>query len=142
MKKVFLFCLLLVCSGALDLAAQTRKKEEAPAETYTIEGKVKRRFGVFAIISIDNWDDLDEFPLIPQEGYIYMYIDKDVPANLQPGWIKIAKAEVFKTDREEKHIEVKLLEDFGTKAASLGLGELKLVVGNMAQFRWEYKEQE
>jgi|GEM_PF-6211541 len=130
MKKILLVSFLLFSSLAL-LPAQ---KDTAGVEKHFIEGTVKNRFGVFVVISIDNWEDIEEFPARPQPGYIWM--------QGKNGWQQIVKAEVYKMDKDGEDIEIKLLEDFGSKANSLGLGQLKLATGSPARFQWEYKTEE
>lgn len=138
MKK--LFCLFLLAGIAISARAQ--KTDPLDSTSTYILGEVKKRFGVFVDISIDNWEDVEELPQKTEPGKLYVQIEHKNHHKQHESWVGVVKAKVNNVDRDKKMIELELLEDYSSMASKLGVKDTKLTPGLVVQFRWIYKEPE
>lgn len=130
MKKI-VSILMFFLAYAGTVSAQTDSEILPDSIEYTVmEGIVKSQFGVFVVITAEEYDDPPYKDLVVE---LMGNIDKSESNNGESGWVSILKAKVIRTTKDD--FEVQLLEDVLSAAAKKGV-KWEIKKGMTIQMRW------
>jgi hypothetical protein len=133
MKKAFILISFFLGSHLLHASDTT------PGDTtkYEAIGSVKKRFGVFLIMDLENLEDVDYFPSAKANVNLEYYLDKKGGGKGKNGkWVIACKAVVYRVYDKDKTIEFKLLEDPADRLGKEGI-EGGLKTGDRIKFNYE-----